>query len=161
HGVDHRGLVDQAGVVEGGLDRGDQGVQLLASLAHWSTIFDVGPMTTVRSDSVGPSVACWTSLRSVTGPPSCRWRTGEHREVRLRRTKRCPLVRSPAARSWAATVASASMADRVPLAHLPTPLEPMDRLGQHLGMESGALWVKRDDATGLAGGGNKARKLEY
>jgi D-cysteine desulfhydrase family pyridoxal phosphate-dependent enzyme len=28
-------------------------------------------------------------------------------------------------------------------------------------MEAGALWVKRDDATGLAGGGNKARKLEY
>ena len=28
-------------------------------------------------------------------------------------------------------------------------------------MEPGALWVKRDDATGLAGGGNKARKLEY
>src|SRR5256885_14457891 len=53
------------------------------------------------------------------------------------------------------------MADRVPLAHLPTPLEPMDRLGAYLGMEPGALWVKRDDATGLAGGGNKARKLEY
>src|SRR5438067_12434350 len=53
------------------------------------------------------------------------------------------------------------MADRVPLAHLPTPLEPMDRLGQHLGMEPGALWVKRDDMTGVAGGGNKARKLEY
>jgi D-cysteine desulfhydrase family pyridoxal phosphate-dependent enzyme len=28
-------------------------------------------------------------------------------------------------------------------------------------MEPGALWVKRDDVTGLAGGGNKARKLEY
>jgi len=50
---------------------------------------------------------------------------------------------------------------RVRLAHLPTPLEPMDRLGARLGMEAGALWVKRDDATGLAGGGNKARKLEY
>jgi D-cysteine desulfhydrase family pyridoxal phosphate-dependent enzyme len=53
------------------------------------------------------------------------------------------------------------LARRVPLAHLPTPLEPMDRLGAHLGMQPGALWVKRDDATGLAGGGNKARKLEY
>jgi D-cysteine desulfhydrase family pyridoxal phosphate-dependent enzyme len=50
---------------------------------------------------------------------------------------------------------------RTPLAHLPTPLEPMDRLAEHLGMEAGTLWVKRDDATGLAGGGNKARKLEY
>ena len=51
--------------------------------------------------------------------------------------------------------------DRVALAHLPTPLEPMDRLGAALGMEAGALWVKRDDCTGLAGGGNKVRKLEY
>jgi len=50
---------------------------------------------------------------------------------------------------------------RVVLAHLPTPLEPLDRLGGHLGMERDCLWVKRDDATGLAGGGNKARKLEY
>lgn len=47
------------------------------------------------------------------------------------------------------------------LAHLPTPLERMDRLGEHLGFDAGCLWVKRDDCTGLAGGGNKARKLEY
>ena len=53
------------------------------------------------------------------------------------------------------------MPDRVPLAHLPTPIEPMDRLGAALGLAPGALWVKRDDCTGLAGGGNKARKLEY
>lgn len=50
---------------------------------------------------------------------------------------------------------------RVTLAHLPTPLEPMHRLAAHLGMAEGTLWVKRDDCTGLAGGGNKARKLEY
>ena len=37
----------------------------------------------------------------------------------------------------------------------------MDRLGAALGMEAGALLVKRDDCTGLAGGGNKVRKLEY
>jgi D-cysteine desulfhydrase family pyridoxal phosphate-dependent enzyme len=37
----------------------------------------------------------------------------------------------------------------------------MPRLGRHLGFADGALWVKRDDLTGLAGGGNKARKLEY
>ncbi|HZQ26351.1 MAG TPA: D-cysteine desulfhydrase family protein [Acidimicrobiales bacterium] len=49
----------------------------------------------------------------------------------------------------------------LPLAHLPTPLEQADRLGAALGMEAGALWVKRDDCTGLAGGGNKARKLAY
>ena len=51
--------------------------------------------------------------------------------------------------------------ERVPLAHLPTPVEPLDRLGRELGLEPGRLLVKRDDATGLAGGGNKARKLEY
>lgn len=50
---------------------------------------------------------------------------------------------------------------RLPLAVLPTPLEAADRLGAALGMEPGALWVKRDDVTGLGGGGNKARKLEY
>jgi D-cysteine desulfhydrase family pyridoxal phosphate-dependent enzyme len=36
----------------------------------------------------------------------------------------------------------------------------MDRLGQQLGFPPGGLLVKRDDLTGLAGGGNKARKLE-
>ena len=49
----------------------------------------------------------------------------------------------------------------VALAHLPTPLEPADRWGAALGLEPGTLWVKRDDCTGLAGGGNKARKLDY
>ncbi len=47
----------------------------------------------------------------------------------------------------------------IPLAHLPTPLEPMAALSRELGGPQ--LWVKRDDATGLAMGGNKARKLEY
>lgn len=50
---------------------------------------------------------------------------------------------------------------RLPLAAIPTPLEAADRLGAALGMEPGALWVKRDDVTALGGGGNKARKLEY
>ncbi len=45
------------------------------------------------------------------------------------------------------------------LAHLPTPLELMPRLSAALGGPQ--LWVKRDDATGLAMGGNKVRKLEY
>lgn len=48
---------------------------------------------------------------------------------------------------------------RAVLAHAPTPLEPMPRLGAHLGLER--LYVKRDDCTGLAMGGNKARQLEY
>lgn len=48
---------------------------------------------------------------------------------------------------------------RVRLGHLPTPLEPMDRLSELLG--GPRLWVKRDDCTGLSSGGNKTRKLEY
>ena len=48
---------------------------------------------------------------------------------------------------------------RVHLAHLPTPLEPMDRLSKHLGGPQ--LWIKRDDCTGLSTGGNKTRKLEF
>ena len=43
----------------------------------------------------------------------------------------------------------------------PTPVQPMDRLGAALGLPEGRLWVKRDDLTGLGGGGNKVRKLEY
>ena len=48
---------------------------------------------------------------------------------------------------------------RVTLGHLPTPLEPMDRLSEELG--GPRIWVKRDDCTGLSSGGNKTRKLEY
>jgi L-cysteate sulfo-lyase len=44
-------------------------------------------------------------------------------------------------------------------AHLPTPLEPMERLSKHLG--GPRLWIKRDDCTGLSSGGNKTRKLEF
>jgi D-cysteine desulfhydrase family pyridoxal phosphate-dependent enzyme len=44
------------------------------------------------------------------------------------------------------------------LAHLPTPLEPMSRLTGALGGPE--IWIKRDDQTGLATGGNKTRKLE-
>ncbi len=43
----------------------------------------------------------------------------------------------------------------------PTPVQAMDRLGAALGLEAGRLWVKRDDLTGLGGGGNKVRKLEH
>jgi L-cysteate sulfo-lyase len=48
---------------------------------------------------------------------------------------------------------------RVNLCHRPTPLERMDRLTDHLG--GPRLFVKRDDCTGLATGGNKTRKLEF
>src|SRR4051794_41713914 len=48
---------------------------------------------------------------------------------------------------------------RVRLASLPTPLEELDRLSAALG--GPRILVKRDDLTGLALGGNKARKLEF
>ncbi|MHB8619122.1 MAG: 1-aminocyclopropane-1-carboxylate deaminase/D-cysteine desulfhydrase, partial [Chloroflexota bacterium] len=47
---------------------------------------------------------------------------------------------------------------RYPLAALPTPLEGAPNLSAQLGIE---VLIKRDDLTGLAMGGNKARKLEY
>jgi D-cysteine desulfhydrase len=48
---------------------------------------------------------------------------------------------------------------RFPLAVLPTPLQPAARLSAALAGPS--ILVKRDDLTGFALGGNKARKLEY
>lgn len=48
---------------------------------------------------------------------------------------------------------------RLKIAHLPTPVERLPRLSAELG--GPRLWVKRDDQTGLAFGGNKTRKLEY
>jgi L-cysteate sulfo-lyase len=48
---------------------------------------------------------------------------------------------------------------RVSLAHLPTPLEALPRLSEHLGGPT--IYVKRDDCTGLGTGGNKTRKLEF
>lgn len=48
---------------------------------------------------------------------------------------------------------------RVHLAHLPTPLERMDRLSEAL--DGPEIWIKRDDCTGLSTGGNKTRKLEF
>jgi L-cysteate sulfo-lyase len=48
---------------------------------------------------------------------------------------------------------------RLRFAHLPTPLEPLPALSKLLGGPQ--LWIKRDDCTGLAGGGNKTRKLEF
>jgi D-cysteine desulfhydrase family pyridoxal phosphate-dependent enzyme len=48
---------------------------------------------------------------------------------------------------------------RIELGHLPTPLEEMPRLTKALG--GPRLFIKRDDETGLATGGNKTRKLEF
>ncbi len=48
---------------------------------------------------------------------------------------------------------------RLQIAHLPTPISLMPRLTAELGGPQ--LWIKRDDLTGLAFGGNKTRKLEF
>ena len=52
-----------------------------------------------------------------------------------------------------------SQFSRLSLAHLPTPLEELERLGREIG--ASRLLIKRDDCTGLAFGGNKTRKLEF
>ena len=48
---------------------------------------------------------------------------------------------------------------RLRFGHLPTPLEPLENLTRELGGPD--IWIKRDDCTGLATGGNKTRKLEF
>lgn len=48
---------------------------------------------------------------------------------------------------------------RVSLARLPTPLDDLPRLSRRLG--GSRLFVKRDDLTGLALGGNKVRNFEF
>ncbi|PWC14488.1 D-cysteine desulfhydrase [Brenneria corticis] len=48
---------------------------------------------------------------------------------------------------------------RLTLGHFPTPLEALPALSKHLGGPN--IYIKRDDATGLATGGNKTRKLEF
>jgi D-cysteine desulfhydrase family pyridoxal phosphate-dependent enzyme len=50
------------------------------------------------------------------------------------------------------------MPESLGLAHLPTPLDDAPRLSESIGAR---ILIKRDDLTGLALGGNKARKLEY
>ena len=48
---------------------------------------------------------------------------------------------------------------RAALAILPTPIQPLNNFGKSLGGPE--LWMKRDDLSGLEGGGNKTRKLEF
>ena len=53
---------------------------------------------------------------------------------------------------------AATLPGRVSIAATPTPIQPLPRLGAGLGLD---LSVKRDDLTGFAESGNKARKLEF
>ena len=47
---------------------------------------------------------------------------------------------------------------RFNFSHNPTPLEPLTNLSRYLGGPE--IWIKRDDCTGLATGGNKTRKKQ-
>jgi D-cysteine desulfhydrase len=49
----------------------------------------------------------------------------------------------------------------VRLVEAPTPVEPMRDFAEHCHLDAGSLWVKRDDLTAVAYGGNKVRKLEF
>jgi len=66
----------------------------------------------------------------------------------------------PAAALTAAGLTAAGLTVRTRLAVLPTPLVAAPRLGDALPC-AGRLYVKRDDLTGFAFGGNKARPLEF
>jgi len=49
--------------------------------------------------------------------------------------------------------------NRMNLGHFPTPIEPLNNLSNYL--NGPEIYIKRDDCTGLATGGNKTRKLEF
>ena len=48
--------------------------------------------------------------------------------------------------------------DKLPIGIFPTPIHRLDNLSRELNID---LYIKRDDMTGIALGGNKVRKLEY
>lgn len=56
------------------------------------------------------------------------------------------------------TTCSLSFPPQINLARLPTPMQPLRRTSEKLGVE---LYIKRDDLTGAALSGNKIRKLEF
>ena len=49
--------------------------------------------------------------------------------------------------------------ERIKLGHFPTPIEHLKNITKYLGGPN--IFIKRDDCTGLATGGNKTRKLEF
>jgi L-cysteate sulfo-lyase len=78
--------------------------------------------------------------------------------------KRGPTTKRPVTATKCDHVLMTSPSDGplpVTLGTRPTPLEPLPRLAQELGLGADDLWIKRDDLIGLGGGGNKARKLEW
>ena len=85
---------------------------------------------------------------------------GPSRSRCIRRDPITPESRAPA---YLSTFMSLDSQPRVPLATLPTPLVEAPRLRDALGGPARCprIFIKRDDLTGLALGGNKARKLEF
>ena len=61
--------------------------------------------------------------------------------------------------AFVSEIGSIQSKPRVRLAHTPTPVDRLDNLARYLGADN--VYVKRDDCTGLAMGGNKVRQLEY
>ena len=61
-------------------------------------------------------------------------------------------------RSLGALEAFIASLPRLAIGIFPTPLVRLDRLSDELGID---LWLKRDELSGLALGGNKTRKLEF
>ena len=51
-----------------------------------------------------------------------------------------------------------TMPSRISLAHLPTPIQKLERFSARLGIN---IYIKRDDLTGMECSGNKIRKLEF
>lgn len=56
---------------------------------------------------------------------------------------------------------SEDLSRHISLGTWPTPVEQAPRLAMAIGLDPEDLWIKRDDLSGLAGGGNKIRKLEW
>jgi len=96
------------------------------------------------------AAACAKARRSASGAAPHNLRLPRQPDLQLRLAGIDPGART--------TMKLARFA-RLRITHAPTPLEPMPRLTQLLGGPN--LWIKRDDCTGLATGGNKTRKLEY
>lgn len=70
------------------------------------------------------------------------------------------MTRSPSLVSHASSALQRLQAmPRRVLGQLPTALQPLQRITSYVGGPQ--IWVKRDDCTGLATGGNKTRKLEF
>lgn len=57
------------------------------------------------------------------------------------------------------TTFNINVVPRIHLCSLPTPITPLKRLSEYLGGVN--IYIKRDDLTGVAFGGNKSRKLEF